>query len=109
MWYTVLALIMLLGFHPNVWATNYHVQASCSGCDSRACRTAHTPATPKQTIGNARACLSPGDTLFLRGGTYQESLVDGNFPAGTSWSSPVTFKGYPGETAIWNSLPGFET
>jgi hypothetical protein len=45
--------------------------------------------------------MSAGDTLYIRGGTYAEALnsfAGTNFPAGTSWSNPVTIAGYPGET-----------
>jgi parallel beta-helix repeat protein len=41
-------------------------------------------------------CLAPGDTLYIRGGTYQGNI--NNIPSGKSWSAPVTLAAYPGET-----------
>ena len=43
--------------------------------------------------------LAPGDTLYIRGGTYAETL-DNTIPSGTSWSAPITVAAYSGETAI---------
>jgi parallel beta-helix repeat protein len=42
------------------------------------------------------AALHPGDTLYVRGGTYGEALLN-DIPSGTSWSAPVTVAAYPGE------------
>ncbi len=57
--------------------------------------------TPWHTLGYAFRRLQPGDTLFLRGGTYFESsLVLSN--SGTE-SQPIVIRGYPGETAVIDS------
>ena len=45
--------------------------------------------------------LSSGDTLYIRGGWYNEGIgVNGvtNLPSGTSWSTATVIAGYPGET-----------
>jgi Right handed beta helix region len=54
---------------------------------------------PFGTLNHAAAALQPGDTLYIRGGTYPEALRDA-IPGGTSWSAPVTVAAYPGETVI---------
>ena len=42
---------------------------------------------------------APGDTLYVRGGTYDEYL-DNNAVSGASWDAPLSVKAYPGET-VW--------
>src|SRR5205823_1527006 len=61
------------------------------------CVASENIASPKHTIASAVTCLTPGDTLYLRGGTYGEPIhlttlgTAGNY---------ITVSGYPGETAI---------
>jgi hypothetical protein len=64
-----------------------------------------TLAAPFQTISHALTFLHPGDTLYLRAGTYTETLTDA-IPSGTSWSAPATIASYPGETAIIEPASG---
>jgi len=52
---------------------------------------------PFATINHGVSLLQPGDTLYIRGGTYAESLLS-TIPGGTSWSAAVTIATYPGET-----------
>lgn len=57
---------------------------------------------PFRTIKKGVSVLKAGDTLYIRGGTYAES-IDSNtsiLPAGTSWTNPVTIAASPGETVI---------
>jgi parallel beta-helix repeat protein len=54
---------------------------------------------PFRTIIKGVSILKPGDTAFVRAGTYRE-YIDTNqtvFPSGVSWASPVTLAAYPGE------------
>ena len=51
---------------------------------------------PFRTINKGVGVLKPGDTLYIRRGTYTEALRD-VIPSGTSWKSPVTVAAYPGE------------
>jgi len=56
-----------------------------------------TQSAPFGTIKYGIGVLQSGDTLFIRGGTYPEQLLSNsgtNFPAGTSWSNPVTIAAY---------------
>src|SRR5262245_61638725 len=78
-------------------AATYYV--SLSGSDGRSCSQAQSASTPMRTISSGANCLGAGDTLYVRSGTYNESLV--NIPvAGSSWGSPVRIASYPGET-VW--------
>jgi len=53
--------------------------------------------TPFLTINKALTVVTPGDTVFVRGGTYIEKV---HFPVSGVKGSFVTLKEYPGETAI---------
>jgi parallel beta-helix repeat protein len=75
------------------------ITVATTGSDAAGCRGT------MRTIGAARGCLSPGDTLLMQGGTYQESLTDGAFPAGTA-SAPITIKAAPGAQVIWQPISG---
>lgn len=66
---------------------------------------AGTQAAPWRSLRYAVAKLQAGDTLYIRGGVYTEAsdTIDSQrcgcaFPSGTSWSSPITIGGYPGES-----------
>jgi len=77
-------------------AAIYYVAAT--GDDARACTTAQTSTTPKRTIASGVACLNPGDTLYLRSGTYTEQIdLMGPNKSGTA-GNYITIAGYPGET-----------
>jgi hypothetical protein len=64
-----------------------------------------TQAQPFRTIAKGLTVLRAGDTLYLRGGTYQEGIdtLQNAIPSGTSWSNPVTIGAYPGETVTLNA------
>src|SRR5690606_20456961 len=56
---------------------------------------------PFRTIGHGADQLVAGDTLYIRGGVYQEYLNwDDHFNAKGTEGNPITVAGYPGETAI---------
>jgi hypothetical protein len=54
-----------------------------------------TIAAPFQTLAKALGVMGPGDTVFMRGGTYLTGQA--NIPSGSSWAAPVTIRNYPGE------------
>ena len=90
----ILALLVLFLASPS-WAATYFIAPG--GSDSNPC----TEAQPCATYGRARTNLASGDTLYLRGGTYSETILmtkDSALPSGTSWGSATTIAGYPGET-----------
>jgi len=62
---------------------------------------------PWRTINHALALLAPGDTLYLRGGSYFENVYCAI--AGTK-DKPITIRSYPGEVAtIDGGIPEFQT
>jgi len=52
-----------------------------------------------QTLAKGFSCLHPGDTLYLRQGTYSQRIYPGDFhiPSGAA-GAPITIAGYPAET-----------
>jgi hypothetical protein len=56
-------------------------------------------AQPFRTVTRGAAALAPGDTLYVKAGTYPESFHDA-IPGGASWSAPVTLAAYPGDTVV---------
>lgn len=60
-----------------------------------------TPDTPWLTFAFSIPQLVAGDTLFLRGGTYNERVhaLDFFLPTGTAWNNAITVEGYQNETA----------
>jgi hypothetical protein len=60
-------------------------------------RSAGTEQSPWRTLAHATRQLAPGDTLYLRGGTYYEHIALTR--SGTA-EAPITIGTYPGEIAI---------
>jgi len=58
---------------------------------------AGTPAQPWKSLRHALRQLHPGDTLYLRGGTYYECV---SLTRSGTEHAPITIAGYPGELAI---------
>ena len=59
-----------------------------------------TQSAPFRTINHGMKLLKAGSTLYVRGGTYYESLDTSEgtkFPPGSSWSTPVKVTAYNGE------------
>lgn len=71
-------------------ATRY---VSTTGSDSNP----GTFAEPWLTIQHAADTATAGDTVYVLGGVYNESI---NFPNSGTASAPITFASYPGHTAI---------
>jgi parallel beta-helix repeat protein len=55
---------------------------------------------PFQTIYTGARALMPGDTLYVKNGTYTGTLAFYGRPSGTSWNSPVTIAAYPGDRPV---------
>jgi hypothetical protein len=66
-----------------------------------------TQDAPFRTITKGLTVLRPGDTLWVREGTYPESFI-GNIPGGTSWSERVKISAFPGEAVTIQPRPGAE-
>jgi hypothetical protein len=58
---------------------------------------AGTERAPWKSLAHAAGQLQPGDTLYLRGGTYYEKVT---LARSGSEGAPITICGYPGEIAI---------
>jgi hypothetical protein len=73
-------------------ATSYYVSTSGSGS------TCSQASPCSLTTGLTKPVA--GDTLFLRGGTYNGGIrqADQTINSGTSWSNPITITAFPGET-----------
>jgi hypothetical protein len=93
-YFLLIACSMVLWLASTADAATYWVAKT--GSDSRSCTQAQSASTPKMTIRSGLSCLSPGDTLLIRGGTYNEEVT--NIPSGSSWSNPITISPHPGET-----------
>src|SRR5262252_5990285 len=94
-----LALLFFMGslaFEGAAQGATYYT--SRSGSDGNSCATAQSTSSPKATVNGGISCLSAGDTLLVRGGTYDEQIA--SVPSGTSWNSVVRIAAYPGET-VW--------
>ncbi len=89
---TLLALLVCVSVASGQTSTSFYV--STTGDDS----SAGTEAAPWRTIQHAVDKARAGSTVNMRGGIYEE-LVDIT-ASGNSSDGFITFKSYPGETAI---------
>jgi parallel beta-helix repeat protein len=85
-----------------VEATTFYV--ATNGNDSNP----GTLSKPFRTMGKGVSVLTPGDTLYVRAGTYAEAFYN-TIPGGTSWTNAVTVAAYPGETVTIRPGPGCGT
>jgi hypothetical protein len=61
-----------------------------NGSDSNSCVQAMDPLAPKLTIMTGVRCLAGGDTLVIKGGTYDEVInITDSRRNGTSWANPT--------------------
>lgn len=90
----VLSCFVILEPPKKADAATYYVSTARGANDSNP----GTLAAPFRTLGKGASVLSPGDTLFVRGGSYLggPSFQD-NIPNGISWSEPITIKAYQSE------------
>jgi len=72
-------------------AVNYYVVVT--GNDSNP----GTETQPWRTISKAAATLSSGDSVYIRGGIYQERVT---FAGSGTATAPIKILAYPGETPI---------
>lgn len=90
-----LTLLFLLAA-AQAWSATYWV--SKSGSNANACINSATPltTTAKLTINAGIDCLTGGDKLEIRTGTFDESILFNSIPAGTS-GAPTIISGYLSE------------
>src|SRR5262245_49595805 len=87
-----LVFVTIQGIGQDFLASTYYVDGA-GGDDSNE----GTLLKPFESINRGTQVLRPGDTLYIRAGTYSESLRN-SIPSGSSWSAPVTLAAYSGET-----------
>ncbi len=87
----ILFVFAILIASPSAWAATYYVSAS-DGNDSYP----GTLSSPWKTISKASSTLQPGDTVYIRQGTYRETLRPQK--SGTS-GNYITYAGYNNEDA----------
>jgi hypothetical protein len=90
---TLLVLVVL----QTSWASEYYV--ATNGSDTA--NNGLSVGAPYQTIQKAASVMGPGDTCFIRGGLYRETVTPAN--SGDS-SSPITFTNYNGESVLISGL-----
>lgn len=76
-----------------------------TGSDSNSCTQSQNEATPKLTISGGVGCLSSGDTLIVKAGTYDEGIGT-SVPNGTSWANVTTIRKKQGDTVIIKRTSG---
>jgi hypothetical protein len=83
-------------------AATYYV--SPSGNDSNP----GTQTQPFRTIARGLTVTRAGDTLYIRGGTYSESINSGRqtIPTGTSWTNAPRIAAHPSETVVLSGSYG---
>ena len=93
----LVAGIVVMALAGTASAATYYVATTGTNAT---CVAAQTITTPAQTIAFGVGCLSAGDTLYIRTGTYAERIDPNDYtiPSGASWVAPITIAGYPNET-----------
>src|SRR4051812_29966235 len=86
-------LTAIFAVSPMTRATEYYV--ATTGSDSNP----GTLAAPWKSINKGVDRYNPGDTLYLRGGTYNLTSGIYFYRSGTA-AAPITFRAYPGETVV---------
>jgi parallel beta-helix repeat protein len=98
----VVSLLLLGAFWGQgaAMAATYYV--ATSGSDS----SSGTISQPFRTIAKGISVLVAGDTLYIRSGSYSESINSGSqtIPVGTSWSDAPLISAYPSETVTLRSI-----
>lgn len=89
-----LVFLILLFASPLHAVTRY---VGKSGSDSNSCATSQTEGTPKLTITSGLSCMSPGDTLIVKAGTYVEALT---MPTSGTAGNLITLQAASGESVI---------
>ena len=95
----ILVFVMLLSVlptHYNVDAAGISYYVSDVGNDNN---NGLTVSAPFKTIQKAASVMNAGDTCYIRGGTYRETVTPGR--SGTS-GNEITFRNYNNETVIVN-------
>ncbi|MDH3282078.1 MAG: hypothetical protein OEQ18_13250, partial [Gammaproteobacteria bacterium] len=84
-------------------ATTYYVATSgAGGSDSNTCTQAQTDTTGKLTWAGGKSCLSSGDTLEFKAGTYAgPGQLPGIPSGGGTWGTATTISNYQNDEVIF--------
>jgi parallel beta-helix repeat protein len=88
-------------FHPaTARASTYYVARTGNNAN------AGSSSAPFQTIAKGLSVLRAGDTLYIRGGSYSESINSNSqtIPTGSSWSNAPVISAYGSEEVVINGL-----
>jgi len=88
--YALLLLLPLTLFSAAAAAADYYLATDGDDGDSG------SEAKPWRTLAMANRTLQPGDTLWLRGGSWRERIIPSR--SGRS-GAPISYRAYPGEVA----------
>jgi parallel beta-helix repeat protein len=91
-----LTVITFLWMTP-VFAQGATYYVAKTGSHNYTCAQAQSDSTPRLTINSGITCLSAGDTLVIKSGTYVEGIND-TIPAGTSTATRTTIRAKTGDT-----------
>jgi hypothetical protein len=98
----LLSLLLGAGCFPGAYATNYYVSggagAPVAGVNSTAGGRGLSPTLPFATIQYAADLTLPGDTVFVRAGTYTNPF---SFSPGVD----ITRSGAPGQWIVYRNYP----
>jgi hypothetical protein len=102
--YSLVFVIPLLGGVVAEAATYYVAK---TGSDAVSCATSQNIGTPKLTINSALGCLTTaGDNLFIRTGTYVESIIWTSIPGQGTQANRITIAHYQNEVVTMAPGPG---
>lgn len=95
---TLLLFLLALDLSP-VFAGRHYVATNGNDANDGAARS------PWATISNAMRKVQPGDTIFVRGGTYAEGeiWIQRNYGMGGKNGKYVTIAAYPGEQPVFTN------
>jgi parallel beta-helix repeat protein len=79
-----------------------------TGRDSNTCAQAQSAGTAKLTLAGGIGCMTGGDTLIVKAGTYAELISASQIPSGSSWNAATTIQAAAGET-VWLQPPMHHT
>jgi Right handed beta helix region len=82
-------------------------ETTASASDDHSCDAARAMQTPRRTIARAMECLTPGAVLYVRGGTYVETILDGPRDySGLSWDRATRVAAHNGERVVIKAPTG---
>jgi len=89
---SVFSTVIILLVAVSAWSADYYVAKN--GNDTNPGTESH----PWKTIQKAASTLRPSDTVYVKAGTYNESIVIKR--SGSNESSRIVFSAYPGHTPV---------